>query len=346
MEYARQEVRFASGGWSGSTLVTGIVTSSSSPGARRLAVRGLAVRAADSVVTHTLLGRLRRRDTLPSEAQAAGDGRSELPEGVVRLVRGLSVRQGKAKVGTLTAVWCDRATARVMHALVQSSGGLFSRHAERVVAASQISQWTPSGLVLDPDVVFAALSPYVPDATIAMQARGALSGVLLAPSARQAVKLRVEEGEVYLSGTVGTEEQAAAARRMVERIRGVRGLVMDLVAAESLGAHVEQALTATLAANAASDTSGDATRPAMGNVRVLSEHGIVYLEGSVPTRELSAALERAARAVPGVRVVMNSLIVEVDAPALPPPSGTSTSDGEAATVMRASRSTVRLPTPR
>jgi len=47
-------------------------------------------------------------------------------------------------------------------------------------------------------------------------------------------------------------------------------------------------------------------------VRVLAEHGIVYLEGRVATKGLRAALERAALAVTGARVVVNYLEVELD----------------------------------
>ncbi len=148
MEYARQEVRFASGGWSGGPLVTGIVTASGAPGARPLPVRGLVVRAtggATVIATHTLLGHLKRRDTLPSPAQAVGDARSALQEGATRLVGGIPVRHGAVRVGKLTAVWCDRATGQVMHVLMRPSGGLFGRKPERVALASQFVAWTTRG---------------------------------------------------------------------------------------------------------------------------------------------------------------------------------------------------------
>src|SRR5579884_3468469 len=105
MQYARQEVRFASGGWSGGTLVTGIVTTSGSPQARRLPVRGLSIQMTDAVTaiaTHTLLGRLKRRDTLPSTAKVVGDAHSPWPHASARLARGIPVRLNKARVGTLT----------------------------------------------------------------------------------------------------------------------------------------------------------------------------------------------------------------------------------------------------
>ncbi len=154
-----------------------------------------------------------------------------------------------------------------------------------------------------------------------------------------------------------TDEQVTAARRAVEQVRGVRGMVMDLVASESIGARVEQALAATLAATQASTrddapagTPGDA-RTGLGAVKVLSEHGIVYLEGSTPTKELSSALERATKGVPGVHLVINSLAIEVGAPHLPTSApGAPQPDqpgGETAnsTPVRARNTTVRLPTP-
>jgi osmotically-inducible protein OsmY len=74
----------------------------------------------------------------------------------------------------------------------------------------------------------------------------------------------------------------------------------DLVSMESLAERVERRLTQTLAAQGVPGA----------DVRVLAEHGIVYLEGVAPTKEASDALERAAHSAPGARVVLNHLAIQ------------------------------------
>jgi osmotically-inducible protein OsmY len=141
------------------------------------------------------------------------------------------------------------------------------------------------------------LSPYRPDVAIEKDARAALGAALPNPNARRGVKFFVQEGALHLGGLVENEEEVAQARASLDHIAGLRGVTSDLVSMESLADRVERQLSLTLAAQGSKD----------GDVRVLAEHGIVYLEGAAPTQESSAALERMARSVPGVRVVINHL---------------------------------------
>jgi osmotically-inducible protein OsmY len=302
MEYARLEVRFVPGGWSSGTLITGLAG---------VNVRGVLVRPFDLVVTHTLLKGSGRRLRIPTGAQVVGNVGAVLPEGNVRLVRGASVTQGGKRVGRVSAVWCDRATGHIMHVLVRPEGGLLRRPPERVLSADEVSELTSEGLLLGAGTTpIKALTTFRPDREIEADLRIGLAEALPAPNARRAVKLLVETGVVHVGGLVETEQQVSAARQAVSRVRGIRTLEMDLVSIETLGARVERQLAAVLAENGVARAAG-------AGVRVLAEHGIIYLEGSVPSKELRRALERAAQAVPGVKVVMNSLEVAVDPKGIP-----------------------------
>jgi osmotically-inducible protein OsmY len=309
MEYAREELRFAADGWSSGQLVTGAVGSGA---------RGVVVRPADLVVTHTLIKRSRRR-VLRHGSQVVGDASTPLQPDAVRLTRGVRVLRGAARVGRVRALWCDRASGQIMHVLVKPGGGL-AGGPERVLAVEQLSGVAKNALVLlesAPDLE--QLPPYRPDKALVADLRAILAEALPAPSARRGVKTLVEDGQVHLAGAVETEEEVARARHAAERIRGVRGLVLDLVSTETLADRVEQRLAAVLAAaTSLPHPAPTGAGEPQAAVRVLAEHGIVYLEGSAPTSEMRAVLERATLTVAGARVVVNNLTV--DAPPMPIPS--------------------------
>jgi osmotically-inducible protein OsmY len=169
---------------------------------------------------------------------------------------------------------------------------------EYVLDAGYIQGLATNKIMLTGDApALGGLLPYRPDAALEKDARAALAAALPSPNARRGVKYFVQEGTIHLGGVVETEEEVAQARAAIDRIAGVRGVTVDLVSTESLAERVERQLAMTLAAQGA----------AGADVRVLAEHGIVYLEGVTPTQEASAALERAARSVPGARVVLNHL---------------------------------------
>lgn len=289
MEYARAELRWVLGGWSLGSLIE-----SAAPGR----VRGVIVDPAEARVVYTLLAPLRRRESLPMGAKVVGDARTPTPPQYVTLTRGVALLRGSSRVGTVTALWCDNATGAIRHILVAPGRVLLGRPMEYVLDASYIQGFAANKVVLTTNApALDALTPYRPDAVIERNAWAALGAALPNRNARRGVKFFVQEGALHLGGLVETEEEVAQARAALDHIAGLRGVTSDLVSMESLAERVERQLAATLAAQGANDA----------DVRVLAEHGIVYLEGSAPTQEASAALERAARAVAGARVVLNHL---------------------------------------
>jgi osmotically-inducible protein OsmY len=289
MEYARAELRWVFGGWSRGSLIE-----SAAPGR----VRGVIIDPAEARVVYTLLAPLRRRESLPMGAKVVGDARTATPPEYVTLTRGVALLRGSSRVGTVIALWCDNATGAIRHILVAPGRVLFGRPMEYVLDASYIQGFAPNKVALTTNApALDMLASYRPDAAIERDARAALGAALPNPNARRGVKFFVQEGALHLGGLVETEEEVAQARAALDHVAGLREVTSDLVSMESLAERVERRLASILAAQGANDA----------DVRVLAEHGIVYLEGSAPTQEASAAFERAARAVAGARVVLNHL---------------------------------------
>jgi osmotically-inducible protein OsmY len=292
MEYARVELRWVFGGWSRGALVQGAV------GGR---VRGVVVDPAELRVASTLLAPLRRRESLPRDRKLLGDERTPTPPQFVTLTRGCVALRGRQRVGVVVALWCDNATGVLRHALVSPGRALLGRRMEYVLDAAHIQGVGKNTLALTDDApALDALALYRPDADLEHDVAAALRAALANPNARRGVKFFVQDGAIHLGGLVETDEEVAQACDAVAHIAGLRGVTADLVSTESLAERVEERLALTLAAQGATE----------GSVRVLAEHGIIYLEGAAPTQETSMALEQAAHAVAGVRVVLNHLVVQ------------------------------------
>lgn len=289
MEYARIELRWISGGWSQGALIEGAALGR---------VRGVVVDPDEARVVYTLLAPPRRRESLPASAKVVGDAHTPTPPQYVTLTRGVALLRSGSRAAFVVALWCDNATGVIRHALVSPGRALFGRGMEYVLDASYIQGFGSNAITLTADApALDTLPPYRPDAAIERDARAALGAALPNPNARRGVKFFVQEGAIHLGGLVETEEEAAQARDALAHIAGLRGVTVDLVSTESLAERVERQLALTLVAQGVADA----------DVRVLAEHGIVYLEGVAPSQEAGAALERAARSVAGARVVLNHL---------------------------------------
>jgi osmotically-inducible protein OsmY len=261
-------------------------------------VRGVIVDPDALRVVYTLLAPLRRREALPIGAKVVGDAQTATPPHYITLTRGVALVRGTSRLGAVTALWCDNATGEIRHILVAAGRVLLGRPMEYVLDASYIQGVGANTVTLAAQApAFALLPHYRPDNVIEQDARLALGAALPNATARRGVKFFVQEGAIHLGGLVETEEEVAQARAALEHIVGLRGVTADLVSMESLADRVERQLSLTLAEHGSKED----------DVRVLAEHGIVYLEGVVATADMGAALERAARSAPGVRVVVNHL---------------------------------------
>lgn len=119
--------------------------------------------------------------------------------------------------------------------------------------------------------------------------------------AHHGVRVTVKDGLVTLEGVLDWEFQRNEARRAVEHLMGVRG-VLNLVTLRHrvLPQAVEERLRAAFGRGAGVDAHG---------VRVGTIGGRVILTGTVRSWTEHAEVERAAWSVPGVTQVENNLVV-------------------------------------
>jgi osmotically-inducible protein OsmY len=295
MYYSRLELRFLMRGWTGGQLLEGVVAG---------AVRGVALELASRQIEYTLVQPKRGVRSHDVVTHSAGTARTVLPAGLVRLTARTRVVANTTPVGWVSRIWCDRHSRELTHLLVQMRHALLVRPVERIVAASYLDDLRDSRLMLKLSPAdFAGLPQFRLDAAILADLRLAFEAALPDPRTRRAVKLRVEDGQVALGGEVDTPEQRDAALRAATAVSGVRGVVNDLVIAESVAGAVEAALKREIS-----------SRSLIAAVQAYFEHGIVYLEGHVRDARDRDALEQTAVGVAGVRVVVNDLVVEGEFP--------------------------------
>lgn len=300
MHYTRLELHFRpKAPWRRSILVEGLV-----PGT----VLGATVHATVLQVTDTLVTRRQARRRHELVAHVLGTAKTELPNDYVTLDARTAVVVGKSVVARLTAVWTDRHSGAATHLLARDTRG----HV-RIVPAELIERIATDGVRLklgkadlDQLAVFRA------DPAIAADIALAFATALPDPKARRDVKVRVDDGHVTLSGVVDAAEVRERALTTAGQVLGVRGTTDDLVVAEALADQVLAAIARE-----------QATKPELASplVRAFAEHGIVYLDGRVPTPAARWALEQVAIGVPGVRVVVNNLIADGESPSRASESG-------------------------
>jgi BON domain-containing protein/PRC-barrel domain protein len=296
MLYTRHDLRLASRGWHGGVLEEGVV-----PGN----VLGVALNAAARQVIYTLVPRRRAAKLPGASAHQTGTARTELPTGEVRLTGRARVYLGGRAVGHVSHVWCDRLSGLVTHVLVRAGGGLFARGPERVLPIEAVAKLEEERVTLALSAADYARAPiYRPDADIAHDLHLAIALALHDPRTRRDIKARVEDGHVTLAGTVDAAEQRTGAVRAAEGIAGVRGMTVDIVIQEALADLVEHAVEDEIGHRGYTGA----------HFRAFTEHGIVYLEGTVPSDNARNGLERSALGVTGVRVVVNNLRVDGEPP--------------------------------
>jgi osmotically-inducible protein OsmY len=227
----------------------------------------------------------------------------------IALEAGLALVTSEGVLGRVAQLWVDRESVRLMDVLVQPIGA--SADTLHTVPAAHLTSIAPNRLSTGMKAAhLAALPRYRADSEILADVRDAIASVLADPRARRTVKAHVDDGHVWVTGEVDTSDQAEFVRSAVARIRGARWVTSDLVSQEDLAQAVEARIRA--AANGAGS---------FGEVSTLTEHGIVYLEGSVPTQAARAEVERIALGVAGARVVVNNLRVAGDPPERNPGTG-------------------------
>jgi osmotically-inducible protein OsmY len=287
MEYARIEIALVRQPWARPGQVPGAVPGPAfavdiDPATLHVAATTLAAR------------RLRKLGVAPAEALDVAVA--------TRVAAGTSLVGARGTLGRVARLWVDRETMRLMHLLVRPSGA--SAGTLHVVPAGSVTLAAPSRFTISLDAAaLAALPLYRADGEILADVRAAIALALADPRARRNVKTHVDDGQVWVAGEVDTSDQVGFVNGAVAHIRGVRAVTSDLVSQEDLAQVVEARL------RGAANGSG-----AFNDVTTLTELGIVYLEGSVPSHQARAEVERITLSVAGARVVVNNLRVEGEPP--------------------------------
>ena len=119
------------------------------------------------------------------------------------------------------------------------------------------------------------------------------------------INIKVEDGWIYLEGTVNWEYERRAAERAVENIRGVKGVVntIKIKVKKVEPSEIKKKIKAAFHRHATVDSA---------NVQVDSRDGKVTLTGTVRSWTERKDAEDVAWSMPGVTDVENQLEIEHD----------------------------------
>lgn len=134
----------------------------------------------------------------------------------------------------------------------------------------------------------ASAPAYLPDARIHRAVSLTLDQAILSAVARHAVTYEVLAGRVSLYGRADLTALGEEIRAALSRAPGVVDIDDHIIYVDQLKEQVEQALTAK----------------GMGDIAVLSEHGLIALRGVVPDSRTRYKAKDTAASIPGVRGVI------------------------------------------
>lgn len=117
------------------------------------------------------------------------------------------------------------------------------------------------------------------------------------------VMVFVEDGYIYLSGNVGWEYQRNAAKRTVEYLMGVKGVINNIeIMPKVKPDNIEEQIIKALERSAEVDAK---------DIRVQVDGDTVQLKGRVHSIIEKEEAEKAALRSPGVRKVKNDIVVQL-----------------------------------
>lgn len=284
MEQSRIELRF-DGAIAGSQ-----VTASGVVGGR---VLGAVIDPQGPTIVQTILaGRVAR--------QVGAMATSEAIPGTVTLRLNVEIVAHKKTLGKLSRLWVEPEDGRLTDLLFEKSSLVGGKH-EFVVRADQVANFGEKQITLNVAPNEAAHFPiFRDDASLALDVGEVLETTLLDPRARRAVHARIEDGHVDLSGLLEKIDEQDALLAAIRRVPGVRGVRSDMIVTEELANQAASAITALIEKG---DLGADP------DIEVLSEHRIIYLNGTVGTNKAKTAAERAALNISGSLIVVNNLTV-------------------------------------
>jgi hypothetical protein len=139
-----------------------------------------------------------------------------------------------------------------------------------------------------------ALAPrYLADPIILRQAKRTLDQSILSPRARHGITIEVEAGRISLHGRAELTSFGDQATEALLQSPGVVDVADHLLYDEELTDLVQKALAAK----------------GFASITVLTEHGLINLRGEAPDTTRRYQAEDIAKRTPGVRVVVNDIVI-------------------------------------
>jgi osmotically-inducible protein OsmY len=181
-------------------------------------------------------------------------------------------------------------------------------------------------IVTLPDAILNALPPYRPDDELQQEVERILFDLPPLHIDLKGISIRVLDGVLYLDGNVSSQLRADIVEDQVLGIPGLLEIKNNLVGDDQLAADLAMAL----ARDSRTRDLPIGVYPRLGEVR---------LSGAVHTSQQKAVAEEIVRDFPGVRSVINDLVVDPEADLLPVmiPLGVEAEDKVPGTYVRHTR---------
>jgi osmotically-inducible protein OsmY len=155
-----------------------------------------------------------------------------------------------------------------------------------------------------PDTILKALPPYRPDDELQQEVERILFDLTPLHIDLKGITIRVLDGVLYLNGNISSQLRADTVEEQVRGIPGLLEIKNNLIGDDRLAAD----LARVLALDPRTSGLPIGIYPRLGEVR---------LSGAVHTPEQRAVVEEIVRDFPGVRSVINDLVVDPKAQLLP-----------------------------
>ncbi len=243
----------------------------------------------DTVVDATGDGvtlRIKRADVFAASSTAVG--------GVLLDNKSVVERPGSADKGTLMLVAVHPRNGElaylVVHHLRPGQDIMLMQEFVTALANEHLT-------VTIPDAVLNTLPPYRPDSVLQQEVEAILFDITPLHVDLKAITLRVLDSVLYLDGNISSTLRGDIVQDQVLGVPGLMEIKNRLVGDDTLAGDLAMAL-------------GRDPRTRDLPIGVYPRLGVVRLSGAVRTSQQKAAAEEIARSFPGVRSVINDLIVD------------------------------------
>ncbi|WP_376796667.1 BON domain-containing protein [Thermogemmatispora sp.] len=232
------------------------------------------------------------------------------PQGIRLSGRSLVEAKAAHQHGTLLLLAVQPGSGEIAYLVAHN----LPKGQDTLLRASAIAELTAGGVSLNISAEeLAGLPPYRPDRELQREVEAVLFDLYPLHVDLRGISARVLDGVLYLDGNISSALRADLVERQVMGVPGLLEIRNNLVADDTLASQVALAL-------------GCDQRTRGLPIGVYPRLGAVRLSGAVRSAEQKRVAEEIARAVPGVRQVINELTVKSSAERLPVMASTGAED--------------------